>query len=338
VRTFIVGDIHGCLEEFELLLRKMDFHPSKDRLISVGDLVGKGPKSLEVVRRMRELGATTIRGNHEARVLSFMDSSEARRRAGSEHQQIAASLDPDDAAYLRATPLWLEIPEHSALVVHAGFDPREPLESQSPEVLMNVRSIKPDGTPSKRVDDGPPWASQYRGKRLVLYGHDAIRGLQLRPSSVGLDSGCVYGGELTAIELPGRRLHSVKARAVHCEPTARRSLVKVPVCGAGEVVAERPILVQIGVSAAGVPEQAIVVADASGEVHAYRNRCQHLPIPLDAGAGAVLHEDGALVCTTHGARYRIEDGYCIEGPCRGSWLEPIRVRVEGDAVVLHLRS
>jgi nitrite reductase/ring-hydroxylating ferredoxin subunit len=336
VRTFIVGDVHGCLEELEQLLENVDFRPMQDRLISVGDLVGKGPESLAVVRRARLLGVTTVRGNHEARVLSFMDAPEARRRVGSEHQQIAGALEPQDAAYLRATPLSVEFPELGAVVVHAGIDPSLPLGAQTPDVLMNVRSIKADGTPSKRVEDGPPWASRYRGKTLIVYGHDAIRGLQLRENSVGLDSGCVYGGDLTALELPARRLHAVQAKEVYCMPTARRSLVKLPVCEARELTRLRPILVHIGVTDAGVPEQAIVVVDEAGELHAYRNRCQHLPIPLDAGAGKLRCADGFLTCTTHGARYRVEDGHCVEGPCAGAWLEPIRVRVEGASVVLHL--
>ncbi|NLY95646.1 MAG: Rieske 2Fe-2S domain-containing protein [Myxococcales bacterium] len=337
MRTFIVGDVHGCLEELDALLERISFVPGRDRLISVGDLVAKGPDSLGVLRRMRELGAVTVRGNHEARVLHFVDNPDAPKRPGSEHQRLATALSPEDLAYLRAMPLWLELPEHDALVVHAGFDPSRPLAENPPDLVMNIRSIAPDGTPSTRVEDGAPWAARYREKTLVLYGHDAIRGLQLRENSVGLDSGCVYGGELTAIELPSRRLHAVRARTMHCVPTARSSLVKLPVCEAEALSERQPILVNIGVNAQGAPEQAIVVADAHGDVHAYRNRCRHLPIPLDAGTERIVLDDGDhLTCVTHGARYRVSDGYCVEGPCAGAWLEPIRVRVEGGSVVLHL--
>ena len=337
-RTFIVGDVHGCLDELDRLLEKVDFDASLARLVFVGDLVGKGPDSLGVVRRARELGATTVRGNHEARVLDYMRGNAGRRRAGSEHQQIAEALPAEDARYLERTPLWHEIPEHRALVVHAGLDPARRLEEQSPDVLMTIRSLGPGGEPSKRVEDGVPWASRYDGERLVVYGHDAIRGLQLRENAIGLDSGCVYGGELTALELPEKRLHSVVASKIYCVPSARRSLVKLPVCDSREVQRRRPVLVQIGVSSSGIPQQAIVVADDEGEIHAYKNRCMHLPIPLDAGSGTIPQEEGHLVCSTHGARYRIEDGRCVDGPCQGAWLEPIRVRVERGTVVLHLRD
>lgn len=74
----------------------------------------------------------------------------------------------------------------------------------------------------------------------------------------------------------------------------------------------------------------LLLRDESGTIVAYRNLCQHLPVPLDGGTGELLSEDGAhLVCGTHGATYRLHDGYCVEGPCEGLSLEALHVREDG---------
>ena len=78
-------------------------------------------------------------------------------------------------------------------------------------LMLTIRSIKADGTPSKRVD-GEPWASLWPGPELVVFGHDAVRGLQMYEHAVGLDTGCVYGGRLSGYLLPERRLVQVDAR------------------------------------------------------------------------------------------------------------------------------
>ncbi len=81
-------------------------------------------------------------------------------------------------------------------------------------------------------------------------------------------------------------------------------------------------------------KEALVVLDEQGEVRVYENVCQHVPIPLDAGGRRFLDEDGHLVCATHGARYRREDGECIRGPCRGRRLVALGARVAGDRVLI----
>ena len=85
----------------------------------------------------------------------------------------------------------------------------------------------------------------------------------------------------------------------------------------------------------GIPIMALLVRDGSGVIVAYRNLCQHLPVPLDGGTGELLSDDGAhLVCGTHVATYRLHDGYCVEGPCEGLALQQLYVREEdGDLFV-----
>ena len=85
----------------------------------------------------------------------------------------------------------------------------------------------------------------------------------------------------------------------------------------------------------GRPREALVLRDHGGELRAYLNRCEHLPIPIDGGARRFLSSDGQhLQCGTHGARFRLEDGYCVEGPCVGRALQAIPLEVEDGVVYL----
>jgi nitrite reductase/ring-hydroxylating ferredoxin subunit len=87
----------------------------------------------------------------------------------------------------------------------------------------------------------------------------------------------------------------------------------------------------------GTPREALLLRDGRGRMRAYLNRCQHLPVTLDAGGRRFMAADGAhLECQTHGARYRIEDGYCVQGPCVGRVLEAFAIEIDGGRVYLRL--
>lgn len=93
--------------------------------------------------------------------------------------------------------------------------------------------------------------------------------------------------------------------------------------------------VDLGRDADGAPFVALVLRDTNGTIVAYRNLCRHLPVPLDGGTGDLLSSDRRhLVCGTHGATYRLNDGYCIEGPCEGLSLQRLSVQIrQGDVYV-----
>ncbi len=211
--TLIIGDVHGCLEELEALVKLAGLGPA-DRVILVGDLVAKGPDSRGVLQLCRERGFLTVLGNHDAHVLRTRDPDEAHKVKG-EHRQIAASLSKEDWEQLQATPLHRHLPELGVRVVHGGFVPGVPIERQRREDCLNLRSIKPDGSGSKKIEDGVPWASRWTGPDFVVFGHDALRKLQQYPHAWGLDTGCCYGGALTGVLLPEKRLLQVKARRVY---------------------------------------------------------------------------------------------------------------------------
>lgn len=208
-RTLLIGDVHGCNDELGDLLKAAGW-TTKDRLVLVGDLVAKGPDSAGVVARARELGALAVLGNHDAHFLDV--------RAGlskkAHHVKQAQALSAEDWTYLDQLPLWLDLPALNCLVVHAGLIPTVELARQPRHVLLNIRSLDAAGHASMRVDGGVPWASRWPGPRHVVFGHDALRGLQQHGHATGLDTGCVYGRVLTGLWLPEKRLVAVKARRV----------------------------------------------------------------------------------------------------------------------------
>lgn len=96
-----------------------------------------------------------------------------------------------------------------------------------------------------------------------------------------------------------------------------------------ELAGDRVLGVPIAPDPSGTPREALVLLDPSGNVRAYVNRCRHLPIPLDGGTRRYLDDSNRfLMCGTHGALYRREDGYCFEGPCRGQSLRTLDLEVD----------
>ena len=207
-RTLIVGDVHGCLGELEDLLAFTGLVRKTDRLISVGDLVAKGPDSHGVLKLMRDWDATAVRGNHDAHVLKFRTGGEKEMKK--EHRATARTLTEPDWKYLESRPVFLRLP--GMILVHGGLVPGIPLEEQEENAMINMRSLDADGHWSKKIEAGVPWASKWMGPERVIFGHDAVRGLQRWPHALGLDTGCVYGRKLTGLLLPDDELVSVPAR------------------------------------------------------------------------------------------------------------------------------
>jgi len=211
-RTLVIGDVHGCLDEVRALVAKAGA-TGDDAIVFVGDLVAKGPDSAGVVAWARERGAAAVLGNHDDHVL------EARAGAAGAKEQalrVAASLTDADVEWLAALPLWHRVAagDERYVVIHGGMVAGVPVEKQERAHLLAMRSVTGDGRPSKRIE-GVPWASLWTGPERVVFGHDAIRGLQQHALATGLDTGCVYGRALTALWLPQNRLVSVDARRAY---------------------------------------------------------------------------------------------------------------------------
>jgi len=213
-RVIAIGDVHGCIDELKALLKKCDYHPG-DTIIFLGDLVCKGPDSLSVVQMAREIGAIGIRGNHDFEVVRWHQAIKSGADPpviGSEHYHVASALSTADLKWMYSLPWFISSSHLNALFVHAGFVSGIRLAKQNPRLMMNMRSILPDGTVTSKFFNNWPWARLWDGPQTVFFGHDADRGLQQYEHAIGLDTGCVYGGKLTACILPERRLVSVNAK------------------------------------------------------------------------------------------------------------------------------
>ena len=146
-RTIIVGDVHGCRRELERLLERVSFS-SGDRLVFVGDLIARGPDSLGVLDIVRRTGALMVRGNHEQKLLDWREDDGVV--LGRTHIEVARSLRDVDWSLLETSPLWIDLPEHGARVVHAGVLPGVAIEKQEPHTLMHIRTVGVRGSKIER--------------------------------------------------------------------------------------------------------------------------------------------------------------------------------------------
>lgn len=211
-RLIAIGDIHGCHLEFAELLARLAL-TKDDRLILLGDLVNRGPDSCKVLDLARENRAIALLGNHELRLLKYRRTGDKKYIKETDLATFE-KLRPADWAFLEAMPLRFEEPELNTVFVHGGFLPNEPWQKQPAEVITRIQVIDSAGRPAKRADhpDAPPWADLWSGPPFVIYGHTPRPEVYKLKWSLGIDTGCVQGGHLTAFELPEKRFLQVKAR------------------------------------------------------------------------------------------------------------------------------
>ena len=221
-RTIFIGDIHGCRAEFEALLDAVEFVPGSDRLLLTGDAFTRGPDPAGVWRMIRATGAEMVLGNHETWLLPQLQAIAAgappdtlKETRGSRLPELlphAAELVP----WLKALPLAIEEPRF--LLVHAGINPETGLAGSTPDELVYIRTWPPTGG-----IEGPRWHDHIPpGGKPIIFGHDAPGGLVVKrppgagpdapPYLVGLDSGCVFGRELSAYLLEDDRIVQVPAQ------------------------------------------------------------------------------------------------------------------------------
>jgi hypothetical protein len=190
VRRIFVGDIQGCREPLVRLLAAVGFARGSDRLLPVGDLVNKGPDSPGTLDLLMELGAEPVLGNHDLHWLQKGRPQDPQRRRWLETQPYVRLFD-------------------DLILVHAGLHPHwdearlQRLGPPEQHYAVNVRYCDADG--NRPAADWPPpgppfrpWDDFYQGRKRVVFGHWARRGLVVRPQCIGLDTGCVYGGKLSA--------------------------------------------------------------------------------------------------------------------------------------------
>ena len=206
-RTIVVGDIHGCFDELTDLINLVDLQ-ADDRIISVGDLIFKGPQTRDVLDLfITDQRFSSVVGNHE-RILRQRWRGEPARLSGGQRAALE-KLEPNRKRYfefLRSLPFTINLGSH--LIVHAGLRPGVPLRRQMAVDLTEIRTMGADQSQRR----GVPWYHVYRGPKTVLFGHWPAKKPRLGRYAIGLDTACVYGGRLTAYIVETREFVSVPAR------------------------------------------------------------------------------------------------------------------------------
>jgi bis(5'-nucleosyl)-tetraphosphatase (symmetrical) len=239
VSTWAIGDIQGCFVSFEALLAAIDFQPARDRLWLAGDLVNRGTGSLNMLRWAvaHDDVVTAVQGNHEIGLLQCAAGTRKPRKTDT----IAPILSAPDAAellqWVRQRPLIHVAQGH--VLVHAGLFPGWDLatcmrkaaerDSFATQAFTRMRMIGADGTldmqyagPPESAPPGTrPWylARKFEPGTRVLFGHWASLGVRRGDHWQSLDSGCVWGGALTAYNLDTGALVSVNAALRDLQPS-----------------------------------------------------------------------------------------------------------------------
>lgn len=214
-----VGDIHGCLEEFDELVKTIQFNKNQMRMVLLGDLMDRGPDPVGCVRRARELGVECIMGNHEEKHLRWHKHQKKLQETGKlnpmkpmpeEDMKANESLNDQDWTWLKNLPVKLDL-GLGWWAVHAGCEPRFTLHKQNPSQIMRVRYVDDRGIgralgPNMSQPEGTVyWDEQWKGPESIVYGHCVhdLKDYRIVSNNgatcAGIDTGCCFGGHLTAM-------------------------------------------------------------------------------------------------------------------------------------------
>ncbi len=240
----IIGDIHGCYDETILLLEKLGYiissidddgknyglevqHPENRQVIFLGDLVDRGPNSPDVLKlvmsMVRSGSALCVPGNHDLKLQKKLNGKNVQLKHGlaetmEQLEKETPEFISDVKEFLYSLISHYILDDGKLAVAHAGI--KEEMQGRGSGA---VRAFCLYGETTGEIDEfGLPvrynWASEYRGKAKVIYGHTPVPKAEWLNKTIDIDTGCVFGGELTALRYPEEELISVKAAKVYSEP------------------------------------------------------------------------------------------------------------------------
>jgi len=284
----VIGDVHGCLPELEQLLDQLGYAIDRDgagrpvnarhltrRAIFLGDLVDRGPDTPGVLRlvmgMVAEGAAFCVPGNHEAKLLKALRGKNVKRSHGLDASMEQLDAEPEEFRarvdrFIDGLISHYVLDDGRLVVAHAGL-----IERYHGRASGRVREFCLYGQTTGETDEYGlpvryPWAQEYRGQALVLYGHTPVPETEWLNNTLCLDTGCVFGGRLTALNYPERTVVSVPAARVY-HPPAKPFPVSSP--SGGEPARREPDVLDIGdVSGSRVIETGYLPRVGVREAHA----------------------------------------------------------------------
>ncbi len=232
----VIGDVHGCLDELEALLGKLGYarddagvfrHEQGRKAVFLGDLVDRGPNVNGVLRtamNMEKAGtALCVPGNHEMKLLRKLRGKDVKLTHGLAQTVEQLEKEPPEfrdhvAHFIDDLVSHYVLDDGKLVVAHAGM--KETLQGRG---SGKVRAFALYGETTGETDEYGlpvryPWANEYRGRAAVVYGHTPVPEAEWLNNTICIDTGCVYGGKLTALRWPERDLVQVPAAKVYSDP------------------------------------------------------------------------------------------------------------------------
>lgn len=231
MRYDVIGDVHGCLNELHALFSDMGYklkehifvHPGGRIPVFLGDITDRGPQSVEMIHLVHDMvvnhqKAHYVPGNHCNKLYRYFLGNNVQVRHGLETTvEEYEALPQDEQRLVKAqfmelydhAPLYLELPDVNAVVAHAGIK-----ENDIGRDDKKVKSFVLYGDVTGGFyDDGRPvrrdWAKDYHGCRWIIYGHTPVLKPRMVHKTINIDTGCVFGNQLTAFRLPEKKAISV---------------------------------------------------------------------------------------------------------------------------------
>ena len=240
MRKIIIGDIHGCIDELKALINQLELNPN-DSLFFIGDLINKGPDSVGVVQYLYALSKTysisLILGNHEEKFLRYMQHKQTNSKALAtmkitpDFELLAQNLKTDEIDFLKQSFYTYYLEQLNLVLVHGGITKncKVDLRINSPynsekrnselELLTKTRFLDSNGkfvSLGSENETTPFWADAYDGSYgMVVFGHTSFIQNSPRyfPHAIGIDTGCVYGGYLTALIFTDKKMTFTTTKA-----------------------------------------------------------------------------------------------------------------------------